>query len=232
MLIPFHAAMAWNSWGEGNYIWFHSNKILSSLNTLVSPWFMPMLFVLAGISAKYSLSKRTYKKFIIERIKKLLIPLITGIVTVVAFMTYIAQKYHSNYTGSFLAHYKIFFTKFSDLTGYDGYFTPGHLWFLLYLFIISLLSLLIILLQKRFLPKLSFSKCNAFILSLLMLFPLVMTKVLNFGGKSIGMDLALFLLGYYVLCEEDVLKKLTKHCFIYLSIMLVCDVVMTYLFIY
>lgn len=26
LLVPFHSAMAWNSWGEGSYIWFHANR--------------------------------------------------------------------------------------------------------------------------------------------------------------------------------------------------------------
>lgn len=33
---------------------------------------------------------------------------------------------------------------YSDLTGYHGSFTPGDLWFILYLFIISLITLPII----------------------------------------------------------------------------------------
>lgn len=86
LLIPFHAAMAYNNW-EGNYIWLYENKILSSLVIFISPWFMPLLFVLAGISARYSIERRGYKKFIYDRIRKLFIPLISGVFTVVAFMT-------------------------------------------------------------------------------------------------------------------------------------------------
>ena len=47
---PFHAAMAWNCWGESNYIWFSNNKVLSYLITFISPWYMPLLFILAVIS--------------------------------------------------------------------------------------------------------------------------------------------------------------------------------------
>lgn len=231
LLIPFHAAMAWNCW-EGNYIWLYENKVLSSLVIFISPWFMPLLFVLAGMSARYSLNRRSYKQFALERVKKLLIPLITGVLTVVAFMAYMADKYHNNYNGNFLAHYQVFFTNISDLTGYDGYFTPGHLWFLLYLFIISLVSLLVIALQRKRLPHLSFRKLKPFLLPLLMIFPLIMTPLLDFGGKSVGEDLALFLIGYYILSEENVLEKLTKYRYTYLIIMIICDVIMVYLFVW
>ena len=108
LLIPFHSAMAWNCWGEGNYIWLYENKILSSLITIISPWFMPLLFVLAGMSARCSLKRRSYKQFALERVKKLLIPLITGVLTVVAYMAYMADKYNNNYGGNFLEHYQVF----------------------------------------------------------------------------------------------------------------------------
>ncbi len=74
------------------------------------------------------------------------------------------------------------------------------------------------MLQKKIAPKFSFSQCPASILPLLLLFPLDMTPILDFGGKSIGMDLALFLLGYYVLSEENVLEKLTKYRYAYLQL--------------
>ena len=57
LLIPFHTAMAWNCW-ESNYIWFHKNKILSSFVIFIHPYYMPLLFLLAGMSMKYALEKR------------------------------------------------------------------------------------------------------------------------------------------------------------------------------
>lgn len=146
LLIPFHAAMAFNCW-EGNYIWINANRVLSSIVIFISPWFMPLLFVIAGMSARYALTRRSNKQFVIERFKKLLIPLISGTFTVVAFMTFMADKFHNNYNGGFVAHYKVFLTNISDMTGYEGYFTPGHLWFLLYLFIISMITIAIIAIQ-------------------------------------------------------------------------------------
>ncbi len=230
-LIPFHAAMAWNGW-EGNYIWLYENKVLSSLVIFIAPWYMPLLFVLAGMSTRYAMKNRSYGQFAIERVKKLLIPLITGGFTVVALMTHMSDKYHNNYSGSFFEHYQVFLTKVTDLTGYDGSLTPGHLWFLLFLFIISMISLLLIALQRKILPKLSFAKIKTAYLPILMFFPLIMTPILDFGGKSIGGNLALFLLGYYVLSEEDVLERITKYRYLYLAIMLVFDVILTYTFVW
>ena len=48
LLIPYHAAMAWNIWKEPNYIFFHGSKVLSSLVVFLSPYYMPLLCFLTG----------------------------------------------------------------------------------------------------------------------------------------------------------------------------------------
>ena len=53
LLVPYHAAMAWNVWGEPNYIYFESNKIISSIVVFFSPYFMPLMFFIAGISTRF-----------------------------------------------------------------------------------------------------------------------------------------------------------------------------------
>lgn len=103
LLIPYHTAMAWNAWGEPNYIFFESNKVISSFIVFFSPFFMPLLFVLAGVSTRYALRKRTYKQYISERAKKLLIPLLFGTVVLMPIMTFIADKYNNGYDGGFLS---------------------------------------------------------------------------------------------------------------------------------
>ena len=40
----------------------------------VYPWFMLLLFVVAGISARYALEKRTERQFLKERVDKILAP--------------------------------------------------------------------------------------------------------------------------------------------------------------
>lgn len=73
LLFPFHAAQIYSG-GEyyGFYIWSHTNMALYAFSTAVYPWYMTLLFVLAGMSCKYALSKRTIKQFIQERTKKII----------------------------------------------------------------------------------------------------------------------------------------------------------------
>jgi membrane-bound acyltransferase YfiQ involved in biofilm formation len=193
---------------------------------------MPLLFVLAGVSARLALKKRTYSGFVKERLSKLLLPLISGMVTVVALMTYYADRFNCGYKGSFLSHYKVFFTKLTTFTGYDGGWTPAHLWFLLYLFLVSMLCLGVIVLQKKFLPKLSFKNMNAGIISALGILPLIFCPVLNFAGKSVASYIALYLIGYYVISENSIMDKIVKHRLVFLIIMLITDVTSVYMFIW
>lgn len=153
LLIPYHAAMAWNVWQEPNYIYFESNKMISSIVVFLSPYFMPLMFLIAGISTKFALQKRTIRQYIQERAKKLLLPFAFGTITIMPLMTYIADKFNYGYKGNLFRHYAIFFTRFTDLTGSDGGFSVGQFWFILYLFVISLIAIGITLLQRKIIPK-------------------------------------------------------------------------------
>ena len=105
-----------------------------------SPYFMPLLVVLAGISTKYALQKRTIKEYFIERVKKLLIPFLFGTIVFMPVMPYLADLFHNSYSEGFFRHYAVFHTRYTDLSGADGGFSVGQFWFLLYLFVISIVS--------------------------------------------------------------------------------------------
>lgn len=69
LLIPYHAAMAWNIWGEPTYIYFESNKTISSIVVFFSPYLMPLMFLIAGVSTRLALQKRTIGQYVLERAK-------------------------------------------------------------------------------------------------------------------------------------------------------------------
>ena len=211
LLFPVHTFMIWNDFGSRFYIWQGENKILSTLIVLVNPWFMPILFALAGMSVRYALEKRTYKEFIMQRISKLLIPFISGVAILVPIQTLYARKYFDDYDGSLLDHWKYFFTHLTDFSGYDGAFTPGHLWFILFLFVISIITLILF----RYAPyeKISdrIEQIPVFGVFLLFILIWLMYYLGNFGGYSIGKNMALYLIGYYVLSNDSIMDKLEKN---------------------
>lgn len=219
LLFPFHASQIWSG-GEygGFYIWSHTSTALYVFSSAVYPWYMTLLFTIAGMSCKYTLQKRTGRQFVEERIKKLLIPFFFGLLVLVPVMTYIAEIFFNGYTGTYLQQYVLFFTKETDFTGYHGGFTPAHLWFLLYLFVISLAALLIILLQKKYWPNLRFGNFTYPLIVLLFIPEWLCQYVLNIGGKSLGQFMILFLFGYYILSDEKVLRRIKQYRFVSLTL--------------
>lgn len=231
ILIPYHAAQAWNTWGEPNYIFFEGNRAISSIIVFFSPYFMPLLFVLAGISTKFALQKRTKKEYLIERVHRLLVPLLFGTIFFMPVMTYLADSFHGSYQGGFWAHYVVFFTKLTDWTGADGGFSLGQFWFLLYLMIISMAGVCVITLLNKIPVKLR--KTIPFKMVLVFGLPLpLLSELLSIGGKSFVEYTYLFLIGYYVFADEEVVDKAEKNSLLLLGVGLIATILNVYLFIW
>jgi len=219
ILIPYHTFMIYNAFGENFYIEGQSIIGTSAFVATLSPWFMPLLFALAGISSYYALQKRTPLEYAKERVLKLLIPLIAGILLVVPAQTFIAERFHNGFTGGYLYQYVLFFTGPTDLTGTRGGFTPAHLWFILFLFVISMVALPLMLVWKR--KQLDMDKMPLVLLVLLFALPLVLTPILDIG-HSFGRYFGYFILGYMFLSADSVLEKLDKYRIPLLGIAVLC----------
>jgi len=204
--------MIYNSFGENFYVKGQDIVATTAFIIATNDWFMPLLFAVAGVSSAYALQKRKSAEYIKERVYKLLIPFISGLLIIIPTQTYYAERFHNNYSGGYFYQYILFFTKETDLSGYTGGFTPGHLWFILYLFLISLLALPLMSLYKNSKRKLFSEKVSLLTLPLFFLFPLIMSPVLDIGGKSFGEFFAWFMLGYLLLANDIVVEKLNKNC--------------------
>lgn len=209
LLFPYHAAMVFNCWGEGFYVRGVSSEPISAFIIACYTWFMPLLFALAGASSFYALQKRNAKDYASERVKKLLVPFLLGVLFLIPAQTYFAERQHNGYTGGYFAQYKLFFTKVSDLSGYTGGFAVGHLWFLLYLFVISLACLPV---MRRYLArekKIDGAQFSFTALFLLVLAPVLLSPI-SIGGKSFGLYLSMFLLGFFFLSSDALVDRLMK----------------------
>jgi peptidoglycan/LPS O-acetylase OafA/YrhL len=127
----FHIGMVFNSFG-----WhIKNNQLYPQLDTVMSflhLWRMPLLFLISGAGTFYALGKRTSGKYLLERIKRLFIPLLAGIFVLVPVQVYFERI--SSYP-SLLAFYPHMFEGVYP----EGNFSWHHLWFIAYLFLISLL---------------------------------------------------------------------------------------------
>lgn len=214
LLFPYHTFMIYNTFGESFYIKGPDIIITSNFIVATWPWIMPLLFTVAGISATYALKKRSPLEYFKERVSKLLIPLTFGILLLMPILTYYAEQYHNGFIGNYFEQYILFFTKPTDLTGYHGGFTPGHLWFLLYLFVISFVALPIMTRYAKATKKLPISKINLPILLALFIIPFVSQVVLDISGKSFGEYFAFFMIGYLILSEEQIQQMLDKYRYV------------------
>ncbi len=232
-LVPYHAAQAFNTWGELNYVVFEPNKVLSSMIVFLSPFYMPVMFLLAGMSTRYALKKRSYGRFVSERIKRLLIPFLFGTLFFCPVMAYIGDKTNCGYEGSFFKHYKVFFTKWTDLSGFDGGFGVGQFWFLYFLFIISLVGIGIIAVVKRIGKNNNSTGDIPFPVICFFAVPLpLLYDILSVGGKSFAEYLYIFLIGYYVFSNDKVIEKAERYRMITLLIGLAAGIIDVYMFIW
>ena len=184
---------------------------------ILYPWFMPLLFLLAGISARYALEHHSEKEWFGARTLKLLVPSTIGILV----FHWILGWVNTNLTGTDVLAavpqpYRFFLRSISGV---------GPLWFIQDLWLFSLLLLIIRKLDIK--GKLSKFFCKCFegkfgILVLILLAVLFwlgeQTLVMN---PEPGLDalynlykpvfyLLAFLAGYFVFAHESVQQTLGK----------------------
>lgn len=229
LLIIYHLGIAYNSWGEANYIFFERVNFIASIVVFISSWFMPLMFLLAGVSAAFSIKKRGYSDFIKERFTRLGIPLLFGITIINPILSFIADKSHNGYEGNYFEHYLIYFTRFTDLTGYDGGFTLGHFWFIAVLIIISCLACGVIKLID------GISRNNRKIMLTINCFIIIVAIAVfdvAFWGKRIPAYLCVYLLGYYLFSSQEFIKKLVKVKIVFVFVFVLSSMMNAILFVY
>ncbi|WP_425237575.1 acyltransferase family protein [Ulvibacterium sp.] len=96
-------------------------------------WRMPLLFLVSGIGTFYAIGHRTSWQYVKERLRRLYIPFTFGFFTLVPLMVYVERidKYGSLW--NFIPH------MFDGGPYPAGNISWHHLWFILYLLLISLL---------------------------------------------------------------------------------------------
>jgi len=116
------------------------------------PWVMELFFLLSGAGSWYALKSRTATEYLFERVKRLLIPLYTvGLFILLPPQFYFELVTNADYTGTFWQIFPRYFAGFYPprVTSWPDTLLPipfsGHLWFLQYLFLISLMTLPLLL---------------------------------------------------------------------------------------
>lgn len=216
LLFVFHTASVFTYY-EPWYIWYYSKSWAATIIFIFCiPWHMPVLFFLAGASTRFSLDTRSEKKYTLERVKRLLIPFILGMLILVPPQGYFARVSRGKSVGTYFQQYKYFWTTISNIP-YDGGLGPAHLWFILYLFIISIIGIFIVRSFKREGMKKILLKFKdkmtsrySLVFSTMILFIADMTP-LAIAEKNILIFLLVFLIGYIAYGDEEYLEYIDKN---------------------
>lgn len=132
-----HAAQPFNPWDIWHVQSPERSKWLGELVLFLAPWVMPLFVLLAGAGAWHSLSKRSTRAYLNERVVRLIVPLIAGVLLLVPPQVYLDRRQHGRFHGSFLAFYPHFFEGIYP----SGNFALSHLWFLAVLALLALITL-------------------------------------------------------------------------------------------
>ena len=198
--------------------WHVKNNALSPAITIILAvlgiWMMPLFFMISAISSYYSLTKRSPQQYILERFKRLIIPLIFGtLVIIVPVQVYIERVSHGQFSSSFIDFYPHYF---DGLYAFGGNFAwmGLHLWYLEVLFIFSMLTLplFVIGIQKK--SSRIFSYVYSFFTKpgaiFLLAIPLILMEMFvgqyrdniiglqDFGGWSLLTYLVFFITGFFL----------------------------------
>jgi glucan biosynthesis protein C len=113
LLLIYHVVIVFQPWGY--YIGFIQSAETSDViwipMALLNVWRIPLLFFVSGMGVCFALRRRDWKQLILERARRILLPLIFGSFFIVPIHVFLFQKYYEQ----------------------EIVYSPsvGHLWFLL-----------------------------------------------------------------------------------------------------
>lgn len=171
----------------------------------VYPWFMVLLFVVAGMSSRFALEKRALKEFLKERAVKLLVPSTLGL-----FVLHWITGYLNIKLGGGLDYIpKPLVYPIAAVSG------TGPLWFAQMLFVFSLVLALLKKLDKK---DVLWTRCGKLPLWLGLTAPLFLLWGASMVGNlpvltmyRFGIYFVAFLLGYYLFSHDHVIDWLSKR---------------------
>lgn len=203
---------------------------------LLDLWIMPLFFLLSGVGSWYALRSRSGGRYLLDRAKRILIPLYgVGACLLLVPQAYFEAITNGGYSGTFWGSVRPYFMRaFTTAPSLDDpyifSFFWGHLWFLQFLFLISLAILPQLLFLRsergqRFLAKLA-GWCGRRGGAFLLLIPLAVVRVALthvFRGEEHSWAHLLyfatfFLIGYVVAADRRFTEGFKKVGWICLAL--------------
>lgn len=137
LLHLFHTGMMFNTW-DWHVKSARALPVLEPVMEVLHHVRMPLLMFISGVGTALALRRRSVGAFAADRTRRLLGPLVFGMLVVVPPQVYVEQRLQGRFHGGYAAFYPSVF----DLVPYPaGSLSWHHLWFVAYLFVYCVLSL-------------------------------------------------------------------------------------------
>lgn len=223
---------------------------LAVFSTFVHEWRLSVLFIVSGAGTYFALGFLSGRQFAVSRFKRIMIPLVAGTLLVVPIHIYYWQFLgNPGYAKSYLQFYRSIMYKFFVF----GLFGQGreslhwaHLWFLFYLFVISLAVLPLLLYLRRDTGRRHVSRLAAllgkkggiFLMVIPILFVEATLRALRPGSaRAIIVDdwanffnyLILFVYGFIIFSDDRIRTAIERHRFAALALGIVTSAAYLYL---
>ncbi|MDD4033050.1 MAG: acyltransferase family protein [Bacteroidales bacterium] len=237
LLVPFHSALIFIH--EPHVVMYVKDELSSSFLNQFAGWIhgfhMPLLFYVSGAATYFSLKKRKGSQYIKERFLKILIPAIAGLVFIIPLITYIALAAKGD-SVNFGQHF-INFWQFrnADLTGMDGKFSPAHLWYLLFLFVFSLIGLPFFSMLKKdrstqFVKRIIDKTGVPVIISAIIVVSVLSASLNILGDKNPVYYFLLFFTGYLFMMDNRFQQTIDKYALLFLFTGISCTVILRFFY--
>lgn len=186
---------------------FYKKQYQDSLQYILYPWLMILLFIVAGMCSRYYLKTHTTREFIGSRTGKLLVPSTIGLLVIGWIQGYFNMAISNAFdtipdTVPRLAMYFIMV-----LSG------TGVLWFIQMLWLFSMLLTIVRRFEKGWIYELC-GKANMIALILLVIPVYLSGLILNMPVIAVyrfGIYSFTFFLGYFVFAHDEVIQRISKY---------------------
>jgi glucan biosynthesis protein C len=233
LLVFYHTGRLFN---EDN--WHLKNAVQSDwIDTFLSVidlWQMPMFFLVAGAAVWFSIGSRSAGAFAKERVLRLLVPLIFGILVLVPPQVYLERIFDGDFAGSFFAWYPHTFQgTYSTDNAAQGNLSWHHLWFLAYLFVFSMLLIPLFRYFRRedkkpLVEKIAgfFSRPGAIYLPVipLIIIDIFLRPIYGYGNQNLFNDWAnfffyifIFFYGFILVSDARIMQAVRRHTWVSLA---------------
>lgn len=206
---------------------FSDFQAQDAVQYILYPWFMVILFIVAGISSRAFLENHTGKEFLKSRTRKLLIPS-----TLALFVFHWIQGYFNISIGNGFEYFPKDFPK-AALYFIMAFSGTGVLWFIQMLWIFSVLLLLVKKIDRNDRFYNFCGKSNIAVVLLLGIASYGASHILNtpiilvyrFGIYGFA-----FFTGYFVFSHEPVIEKISRLFFPFACIAVILGAVYVYFY--